>query len=122
MTRSLPLALDTNSAVLRRDEDLDEFYKDMDGNNEVDMSTTDLPKSDEEIIKNRINNPSVVLNQKHFESEKGVTMGICTAILIFFVILTIFIVNMRKSRPNDKETLIDNEVGVDVLNTQTVHV
>lgn len=119
MTRSLPLAIDTNSAVLRRDEDLDEFYKDMD---EADATTTILPKTDEEILKNIINNPSVVLNQKHFESEKGVTMGICTAILIFFIILTIFIVNMRKSRPNDKETLIDNEVGVDVLNTQTVHV
>lgn len=118
MTRSLPLAIDTNSAILRRDEDLDEFYKDADENDE----STELPKSDEEIIKNRINNPSVVLNQKHFESEKGVTMGICSAILIFFIILTIFIVNMRKSRPNDKETLIDNEVGVDVLNTQTVHV
>lgn len=64
-----------------------------------------------------------------YESRKEITLGICAAFSVFLVIVILFMIKLNRTRPVDKETLIDNEYDVSFLppplpdnSTQTIHV
>ena len=151
MTRSLPLTLDTSSAVeLDSSTTTAEAPESTDGLivvHDKSSTTTRLPAApitndEDDILSNTIETDNELENHKNnyykqqqrhptvdtlgiwkiYDSRKEVVLGICAAILVFFIIVTLFVMSMKRTRPViDKERLIDNEVCAD-FDSHTVHV
>ncbi|XP_059616238.1 uncharacterized protein LOC132261438 [Phlebotomus argentipes] len=145
MTRSLPLTLDTSQALVMirvqssstgappssttRIESSSRNNQDTTSHRSSEEEE-DLDDSDEEdyndIFSDRRGHRAAATFWGLYESQKEVTLGVSAAIVVFLIIVAVFLANMRRTRRDDKESLIDNEVGVDFLpppaTTQTVHV
>lgn len=149
MTRSLPLTLDTSQALVMvrvqssstgappssttRVESSSRNSADTTSHRSSSEEEEDVDDSDEEDYND-------IFSDRHgghraaatfgmwslYDSRKEVTLGVSAAIVVFLIIVVVFLVNIRRTRRDDKESLIDNEVGVDFLpppaTTQTVHV
>ncbi|XP_055682715.1 uncharacterized protein LOC129789723 isoform X2 [Lutzomyia longipalpis] len=149
MTRSLPLTLDTSQAIIlvkaqssstgappsstSRVESSSRSGTDTSNHRSSSDEEEDLDESDEEDYND-------IFSDRHgghraaatfgiwslYDSRKEVTLGVSAAIVVFLIIVAVFLANIRRTRRDDKESLIDNEVGVDFLpppaTTQTVHV
>lgn len=148
MTRSLPLTLDTSNAIL-----MVHVPSSIDLSNELTTSKTILDnlitefnhrgdlKVSSTLNHNQLFSTSTkdkIISHFHvkqksssslgvweiYESWQEIILGVMVAVLVFFIILTVFIVIRRKSRINNlKENLIENEVVMDGHeNSQTMHV
>ncbi|GAB0092204.1 uncharacterized protein DMENIID0001_071920 [Sergentomyia squamirostris] len=150
MTRSLPLTLDTSEALVMirvqtsstgapasaatssTAAHAESTSSDATSHRTSSEEEEDLDESDEEDYND-------IFSDRHghrtaasfgiwglYDSRKEVTLGVSAAIVVFLIIVAVFLANIRRTRRDDKESLIDNEVGVDFLpppaTTQTVHV
>uniref|UniRef100_A0A6B2EC28 Putative conserved secreted protein n=1 Tax=Phlebotomus kandelakii TaxID=1109342 RepID=A0A6B2EC28_9DIPT len=147
MTRSLPLTLDTSQALVMVRAQSSSTGAPPSSTTRVDSTSHNSPdttshrssEEEEDLDDSEEEDYNDIFSDRHgghraaasfgiwslYESRKEVTLGVSAAILVFLIIVAVFLVNIRRTRRDDKESLIDNEVGVDFLppaTTQTVHV
>lgn len=148
MTRSLPLTLDTSNAILMvhvpssidlTDElttsktYLDNLITEFNHHGDLKVSSTlnhnqlFSTSTKDKIISHfhvKQKSSSSLGVWEIYESWQEIILGVLVAVLVFFIILTVFIVIRRKSRINNlKENLIENEVVMDGhQHSQTMHV